>query len=98
VSVAVARSYNGTGISVIREVISSMRVWDAVTHSAFTLEPGALLHYCKVRRNQSSAVESGAEPYVVQFESGGSRYECALVVFQPRTRAAGVRDGEAIAV
>ena len=82
----------------IREVIRSISVWDAVTRSSVTLNPGAILHSCKIRCNQYSAVERGAERYVVEFETAGSQYECALVAFQPRTRPAGVTEGEAVAV
>jgi hypothetical protein len=72
---------------VIREVIRSISAWDAANRSELTLQPGAVLRYCRILRHTHTAVATGAEPYVMEFETAGCRYECALATFQPRTRA-----------
>jgi hypothetical protein len=50
------------------------------------LQPGVVLSGCRILRNDTS----GAEPYVVEFDSAGRRYSCPLFAFQPRTQALAV--------
>ena len=85
-SVAVAHDLTA-GISLSREVVLSIRARNADTHSEITLKPGSILSACRIRKHTASAIAGGAEPYVMEFESAGARYECALVLFQPRTRS-----------
>jgi hypothetical protein len=47
------------------------------------LQPGMILSGCRILRSDAS----GAEPYVVEFDSDGHRYSCPLFAFQPRTQA-----------
>ena len=96
-SVAVAHM-GVTGFLVIREVIRSIRVWDAAAQSFVTVQPGTILRSCRIRRHSSASIASGAEPYVMEFEAAGAQYECALATFQPRTRAAELNPGAALAV
>jgi hypothetical protein len=55
--------------------------------SAVTLEPGAILYSCRIHRNSHVETETGAEVYVMEFQSSGRRYSSPLVRFQPRTQA-----------
>jgi hypothetical protein len=88
VSVAVAHK-SVRGFLVIREVISSISVWDTAKRCAITLQPGTLLRSCQIRRHTHSDVD----PYMMEFEAAGGHYECTLVTFQPRTRAAEAVEG-----
>ncbi len=87
-----------TGYLVIREVIRSISVRNAVTRSEVTLQPGVILTGCQIRKHSHSAVAGGAEPYVMEFEAADGRYECALATFQPRTRPWGAAEGAAVAI
>ena len=72
--------------------------------SAVTLEPGAILYFCRIHRNSYAETEAGAEVYVMEFQSSGRPYTCPLFRFQPRTRAVelvwveGIPAREAVAV
>lgn len=52
-----------------------------------SLEPGALLTACLIRRHTPAEIEDGADPYAVEFLLEGRRLTCALAAFQPRTQA-----------
>jgi hypothetical protein len=66
-----------------REIIKPLAVWDTdVCYTSF-LQPGIVLSGCRILRSDAS----GAEPYVVEFDSAGHRYSCPLFAFQPRTQA-----------
>ena len=54
--------------------------------SAVTLEPGAILYSCGIHRNSHAETETGAEVYVMEFQSSGRRYFSPLFRFQPRTQ------------
>ena len=71
----------------IREVSSPLAAWDVAASSAVTLEPGAILYSCRIHRNSHAETETGAEVYVMEFQSSGRRYTSPLCRFQPRTRA-----------
>ena len=66
-----------------REIIRPLAVWDIDVCYTSVLEPGSVLSGCRILRNDAS----GAEPYVVEFDSDGHRYSCPLFAFQPRTQA-----------
>jgi len=72
---------------VLREVIYRLTAHDVLEREMVSLEPGALLTACSIRRHSPAEIEGGAEPYAVEFLLGGRRLSCALAVFQPRTRA-----------
>jgi hypothetical protein len=55
--------------------------------SAVTLEPGAILYSCRIHRNSHAETETGAEVYVMEFQSSGRRYTSPLCRFQPQTQA-----------
>ncbi len=57
-------------------------MWDADVCYTSVLQPGIVLSGCRILRNDAS----GAEPYVVEFDSAGRRYSCPLFTFQPRTQ------------
>jgi hypothetical protein len=103
VSVAVGHEPR-RGFRVLREAIRPLEAWDAAARSTVTLEPGALLSCCQVHRGRDTEVEAGFEPYVMEFESSGRQYTCALFRFQPRTQAVelvwvqGIPACEAVAV
>ena len=69
----------------MREVIYSLRVWDAAVRRQTLLPPGTILKACQIRRKLNG--EEGVEEYAVEFESGGRQYACPLFLFQPRTHA-----------
>jgi hypothetical protein len=69
----------------MREVIYSLRVWDAAVRHQTLLPPGTILRACRIRRKLTG--EEGVEEYSVEFESGGRQYACPLFLFQPRTHA-----------
>jgi hypothetical protein len=66
-----------------REIIKPLAVWDTGVRYTSVLQPGIVLSGCRILRNDAS----GAEPYVVEFDSAGHRYSCPLFAFQPRTQA-----------
>jgi hypothetical protein len=70
-----------------REVIRPIQALDVATGTVITLESGAVLESCCIHRSSQAGINAGAEPYLMQFESGGARYVCALVHFQPRTQS-----------
>jgi hypothetical protein len=55
--------------------------------SAVALEPGAILYSCRIHRNSHAEIETGAEVYVMEFQSSRRRYTSPLCRFQPRTQA-----------
>jgi hypothetical protein len=69
----------------MREVIYSLRVWDADVRHQTLLPPGTILNACQIRRKLNGG--EGVEEYAVEFESGGRQYACPLFLFQPRTHA-----------
>lgn len=69
----------------MREVISSLAVWDASARRQVLLPPGAILTGCQIRRNWNLGGDQGSEPYTVEFECGGQDFVCPLFLFQPRT-------------
>lgn len=70
----------------MREVISSLSVWDTAVRRATLLPPGTMLTGCCIRPG-GNAGGDGAEAYTMEFDSQGQRYACPLFLFQPRTRA-----------
>jgi hypothetical protein len=60
-----------------------LTAWDRDVCSTSVLQPGTTLSACRILRNRAS----GAEPYVMEFDSAGHRYCCPLFTFQPRTQA-----------
>ena len=66
-----------------REIIRPLAVWDTDVCYMSVLPPGVILSGCRILRSDAS----GAEPYVVEFDSAGHRYSCPLFAFQPRTQA-----------
>jgi hypothetical protein len=79
VSVAVAYSAP-TGIEVPRATIGILNVWDPAAQRNITLQPGVVLHSCRIVRYQPRAT------YLMEFEVDGRTYRCPLHGFQPRTR------------
>ena len=75
--------YCGDLESVDREIIRPLAVWDTDVCYMSVLQPGVVLSGCRILRNDAT----GAEPYVVEFDSAGRRYSCPLFAFQPRTQA-----------
>ena len=71
----------------IREVIGPLAAWDVAAGSDVTLEPGAILYACRIRSHSHAETETGAEAYVMEFQSSGRPYSCPLFRFQPRTQA-----------
>lgn len=74
------------GWSMIREVVSSLRVWDAAARRAVVLPPGTLLTGCRIRKDGETAGEP--EVYCMEFEAAGHVCACPLFLFQPRTAPA----------
>jgi len=72
----------------IREVISALRVWDAVARREILLPPGTVLTGCQIRRHGNVGREEGPEAYAMEFRAGGQTYTCPLFLFQPRTEPA----------
>jgi hypothetical protein len=72
--------------------------------SAVRLEPGAILYSCRIHRHSHAETETGAEVYVMEFQSSGRRFTSPLVRFQPRTQVVelvwleGIPASEAVAV
>jgi hypothetical protein len=66
-----------------REIIRPLAVWDTDMQYTSVLQPGIGLSGCRILRSDAS----GAEPYMVEFDSAGHRYSCPLFTFQPRTQA-----------
>jgi hypothetical protein len=66
--------------------------------SSVTLEPGAILCACRIRRNGHAETETGAEVYVMEFQSSGRQYSAPLFRFQPRTQAVDLVSVEEIPV
>ena len=58
-------------------------MWDTDVRYMSVLQPGIIVSGCRILRSDAS----GAEPYVVEFDSAGRRYSCPLFAFQPRTQA-----------
>ena len=77
-SVAVAHSAP-TGIQVPRATIDILNVWDPATQRNMTLQPGVILHSCRIVRHRPLAT------YLMEFEVDGRTYCCPLHGFQPRT-------------
>lgn len=72
-----------TGIErVNRETIQPLAVWNKDKCASGVLQRGAVLSDCRILRDDAP----GAEPYAVEFSTGGHRYSCPLFAFQPRTR------------
>ena len=71
----------------IREVIGPLAAWDVASGSAVTLEAGAILYACRLCRRSHAETETGAEVYIMEFQSSGRRYSSPLFRFQPRTQA-----------
>ena len=88
----------------IREVTSPLAAWDVAAGSSVTLEPGAILYSCRIRRHSHAETETGSEVYVMEFQPSGRRYFSPLFRFQPRTQAVdliwveGIPAREALAV
>jgi len=80
---------------VLRETISRLSVWDAGAHTQTTLEPGAVLEFCRVYHN-GPTLAGEADAYEVEFHSAGRCYTCPLYRFQPRTRLLRLVSVEAI--
>ena len=68
----------------LREVIRPFQARDAVACSAATVDPGAVLSACRIRR---LAGNGESEAYGVEFHWLGRRYTCPLYLFQARTLA-----------
>jgi hypothetical protein len=68
----------------MREVISSLRVWDAATRREIMLPQGTILTGCQLRRRANTGGEEG-DAYTVEFEASGRKLVCPLFLFQPRT-------------
>jgi hypothetical protein len=70
----------------LREAIRALNVEDVLARTEAVLAPGAVLSGCRLRRRSSAEIASGADVYVVEFQSAGRRYHCPLYRFQPRTQ------------
>ena len=66
-----------------REIIRPLAVWDTDVRDTSVLQPGIIVSGCRILRSDAS----GAEPYIVEFDSDGRHYSCPLFAFQPRTQA-----------
>ena len=71
----------------IREIVRQLQVWDTDSCAFVTLEPGAVLSECRIRRNHLYGTDSGAETYVMEFRAADHKCTCPLFAFQPRTQA-----------
>ena len=71
----------------IREIVRQLQVWDTDSCAFVTLEPGAVLSDCRIRRNTCAATDDGADIYVVEFRAANHRCTCPLFAFQPRTQS-----------
>ena len=67
-------------------MIGPLAAWDVASGSAVTLEAGAILYSCRLCRRSRVETETGAEVYVMEFQSSGRRYFSPLFRFQPRTQ------------
>ena len=74
-------------VRVIREIVRQLQVWDTDSCAFVTLEPGAVLSECRIRRNAFPGGDSGAETYVMEFRAADHKCTCPLFAFQPRTQA-----------
>ena len=70
----------------LREIVRPLQVWDTDSCAFITLEPGAVLSECRIRRNDLAG-DSGAETYVMEFRAANHRCTCPLFAFQPRTQS-----------
>ena len=71
----------------IREIVRQLQVWDTDSCAFVTLEPGAVLSECRIRRNAFVGADLGAETYVMEFRAADHKCTCPLFAFQPRTQA-----------
>ena len=70
----------------LREAIRTLNVEDVAGRTEAVLDPGTVLSGCRLRRRSSAEIASGADVYVMEFQSAGRRYHCPLYRFQPRTQ------------
>jgi hypothetical protein len=102
VSAAVEGANRQRGFEVLRRTVSKLAVEDIVACSGAVLEPGTVLTFYHIERDNSPAPSS--DVYQVLFEAGGRQYRCSLYRFQARTqvveaaREQGTPAREAVAV
>ena len=65
---------------VTREVVRALTVWDVSASTDAVLEPGSVLHECRIVRGAAPG-----EAYLVHFQCESREYRCPLYRFQPRT-------------
>ena len=69
-----------------RETIRPLPAEDQSNRTVEVLDTGSLLGSWRIHRNTIKQTESGADVYVVEFDSGGRHYRCPLYRFQAGTR------------
>jgi hypothetical protein len=87
VSVAVGAQTADGDRNLLRETIRPLEAEDTQTRTQTLLQMGTPLSGWLIRRNNSEGTASGADVYLVEFQSAGRRYRCPLYRFQARTQA-----------
>ena len=64
-----------------RAIIHTLDAWDPVLQSEVALQPGMILHSCRIVRFARPST------YYMEFEVDGRTFQCPLHWFQPRTES-----------
>jgi hypothetical protein len=86
--VSLSRTPRLRGFEVSRATIDNLNVWDLATQRSVTLQPGVILHSCRIVQYQPRAT------YLMEFEVDGRTYCCPLHGLQPRTQVLETTESE----